>query len=256
MEVKEAAMDQSVDVEEEDDDHQVQGLPPDASETIYIKNLNEKVKLSVMRQSLQHLFSVYAPVLSVTLHGNLRMRGQAFVSFASKQPAAKAVKEVVGFPLYGKPMQLFFARTNSDAVIDKNAGSDELQLHKKNRLEHKKHSRTAWRRRQMALKLAKERGEVEEIAPGQPRRHGIEMPDEYLPPNKILFIHNVPDSVSREDLDALFRPHPGLVDVRVIPGRGVAFVEYVDAMQSAAARDALNSHSFKPGEKLRITFAK
>jgi RNA recognition motif-containing protein len=32
------------------------------------------------------------------------MRGQAFVTLNSKQAAAKAVKEVKGFPLYGKPM--------------------------------------------------------------------------------------------------------------------------------------------------------
>lgn len=108
----------------------------------------------------------------------------------------------------------------------------------------------------MALKLAKERGDADETAPGQPKRQGVEMPDEYLPPNKILFLHNVPDSVSRDDLDALFRAHAGLIDVRVIPGRGVAFVEYADATQSAAARDVLNGHSFVPGEKLRITFAK
>ncbi len=32
------------------------------------------------------------------------MRGQAFVSFESKEAAAQAVKEVKGFPLYAKPM--------------------------------------------------------------------------------------------------------------------------------------------------------
>lgn len=32
------------------------------------------------------------------------MRGQAFVTMTSKEIAAKAVKEVKGFPLYGKPM--------------------------------------------------------------------------------------------------------------------------------------------------------
>lgn len=37
-------------------------------------------------------------------HNNLRMRGQAFVSFASADVAQKALKEVRGFPLYSKPM--------------------------------------------------------------------------------------------------------------------------------------------------------
>ena len=42
--------------------------------------------------------------MDVVAHTNLRMRGQAFVSFATKDIAAKAKKEVAGFPLYGKPM--------------------------------------------------------------------------------------------------------------------------------------------------------
>lgn len=35
------------------------------------------------------------------------MRGQAFVSFESPEIAAKALKEVKGFPLYSKPMVRF-----------------------------------------------------------------------------------------------------------------------------------------------------
>jgi U2 small nuclear ribonucleoprotein B'' len=89
-----------------------------------------------------------------------------------------------------------------------------------------------------------------------PKRQELQMPDEYLPPNKILFLHNVPDRVDRDELDALFRPFPGLIDVRIIPGRSVAFVEYTDSVTSAVARDALNGHVFSPTEKLRITFAK
>jgi U2 small nuclear ribonucleoprotein B'' len=60
--------------------------------------------VTVLKKSLESLFSTYGTVLSVTAHSNLRMRGQAFVAFDSKEPAAKAVSEVVGFPLYGKPM--------------------------------------------------------------------------------------------------------------------------------------------------------
>jgi U2 small nuclear ribonucleoprotein B'' len=95
---KDTDMDQAVKEEEE------LAIPPDANETIYIRNLNEKVKLDVLKKSLEALFSTYGTVLSVTAHRNVRMRGQAFVAFDSKEPAAKAVSEVVGFPLYGKPM--------------------------------------------------------------------------------------------------------------------------------------------------------
>lgn len=43
-------------------------------------------------------------MLDIVAHKNVRMRGQAFLSFGDKKAAAKAVEEVKGFPLYGKPM--------------------------------------------------------------------------------------------------------------------------------------------------------
>lgn len=58
----------------------------------------------MLKASLEALFSTYGDVLSVTAHRNVRMRGQAFVAFSEEEAASKAVKEVAGFPLYGKPM--------------------------------------------------------------------------------------------------------------------------------------------------------
>lgn len=74
------------------------------SETLYIQNLNEKIKIDVLKQSLRALFKTYGEVLDVVAHPNLRMRGQAFVSFESTEAAQKALKEVNRFPLYSKPM--------------------------------------------------------------------------------------------------------------------------------------------------------
>ena len=76
----------------------------EASETLYIQNLNEKIKIPVLKASLRGLFKSYGEVLDVVAHSNLRMRGQAFVSFESPEAAGKALKEVKGFPLYSKPM--------------------------------------------------------------------------------------------------------------------------------------------------------
>ena len=59
---------------------------------------------TVLKASLRGLFKSYGEVLDVVAHKNLRMRGQAFVSFASTDIAKKAAKEVRGFPLYSKPM--------------------------------------------------------------------------------------------------------------------------------------------------------
>lgn len=79
-------------------------LPEGATEVVYVHNLNEKIKLPILKQSLKVLFREYGRVLAVTAHANVRMRGQAFVTLDSKRAAANAVREVEKFPLYGKPM--------------------------------------------------------------------------------------------------------------------------------------------------------
>jgi RNA recognition motif-containing protein len=37
-----------------------------------------------------------------------------------------------------------------------------------------------------------------------PKRPNVQMPDEYLPPNKILFLQNLPESVTKDQLMSLF----------------------------------------------------
>ena len=68
------------------------------------RQLTISLGISVLKASLRGLFKSYGEVLDVVAHKNLRMRGQAFVSFESTDIAKKAAKEVRGFPLYSKPM--------------------------------------------------------------------------------------------------------------------------------------------------------
>jgi RNA recognition motif-containing protein len=58
----------------------------------------------VMKETLASLFKPYRPILPITAHSNVRMRGQAFVSFTDRDNANAARREVNEFPLYGKAM--------------------------------------------------------------------------------------------------------------------------------------------------------
>ncbi|KAA1064668.1 hypothetical protein PGT21_011216 [Puccinia graminis f. sp. tritici] len=89
---------------DEKESEQVDKIPDDATETVYLNNLNERVKLPALKQTLKNLLKNFGPVLDVVVHRSVRMRGQAFVAFPDREMAAKAVKEVKGFPLYGKPI--------------------------------------------------------------------------------------------------------------------------------------------------------
>ncbi|EPQ29168.1 uncharacterized protein PFL1_03455 [Pseudozyma flocculosa PF-1] len=253
-------------------DAESQPLPSDANKTLYLNNLNEKVKLPIMKETLQNLFTNYGKVLSVVAHDNHRMRGQAFVVLEDERIADKARREVHNFPLYGKPIQVNFARTKSDAAVLKETGGsqemDEFKQHKQARLERKKISRrdNPLRRKELEKKIRAKKAAAGELddetmeaaaGPSAARRPGQEMPDEYLPPNKTLFLQNIPDGVGKGELESLFSGYSGYTDIQTIPGKAsIAFVEYADIPSSVAARSALNGYNFGAGDKLKITFAR
>ncbi len=80
------------------------------------------------------------------------------------------------------------------------------------------------------------------------------IPDEYLPPNKILFLQNVPEEYDVEALTGIFGRFEGFREVRLVPGRrGIAFVEY-DAEQGAVAAKE-NTAGMTLGDKnIKVTY--
>jgi U2 small nuclear ribonucleoprotein B'' len=67
---------------------------------------------------------------------------------------------------------------------------------------------------------------------------GAVIPEEYLPPNKILFLQNLPDDIDVDHLSSIFGTHEGFREVRVVPGRkGIAFVEYEAESGAISAKE-------------------
>ncbi|KAJ7610837.1 hypothetical protein FB45DRAFT_326033 [Roridomyces roridus] len=230
--------------------------PEFTSETLYIQNLNEKIKIDVMKASLRGLFKSYGEVLDVVAHSNLRMRGQAFVSFTSADIAKKAMREVRGFPLYSKPMQISFAKSRSDAVV-KRFDEGNYEAHKNARTQHKMTTRytNPLKQKLKAKRLATEMDGA--AAAPAPKRPNVQMPDEYLPPNKILFLQNLPETVTKEQLISMFSQYPNLYEVRLIPTKkDIAFVEFLDETSSGVAKDALHNYKLDGENKIKITFAR
>lgn len=85
------------------------------------------------------------------------------------------------------------------------------------------------------------------------RRPNVQMPDEYLPPNKILFLQNLPETVTKDQLTALFSQHPNLHEVRLVPSkRDIAFVEYLDEGSATVAKDALHNYKLDGENKIKV----
>ena len=82
------------------------------------------------------------------------------------------------------------------------------------------------------------------------------VPDEYLPPNRILFVQNLPDDFDKDALTAIFGRFEGFREVRMVPGRsGIAFVEYESEAGAITAKENTAGMPLKNGEKImKVTY--
>ena len=74
------------------------------SQTIYINNLNEKVKIEPLKKAMYAMFSQFGAIMDVVAAGSLKRKGQAFVVFEDVASATNAMRQMQSFPFYGKPM--------------------------------------------------------------------------------------------------------------------------------------------------------
>lgn len=88
-------------------------------------------------ESLTELFSEYGTILEIIAKTNLKAKGQAFVVFEDVESATKAIEDIQGFELFGKEMNIAYAKTRSDASVKREGGEEELEIHKRRRLAEK-----------------------------------------------------------------------------------------------------------------------
>ena len=72
--------------------------------TLYIKNLNDKVKKDELRAQLFALFTTYGRIIDVVALKGPKMKGQAFVVFTDLAGATAALRGCEGMVFYDKPM--------------------------------------------------------------------------------------------------------------------------------------------------------
>jgi len=206
--------------------------------TIYINNLNEKIKKDDLKKSLYAIFTQFGQILDIVALKTLKMRGQAFVIFKEISSATNALRSMQGFPFYDKPMRINYSKTDSD-MIAKIKGTYQ-ERPKKAPGEAKKKSKKA-------------KAGAGGIAGAAAAQGGVDN----APPNQILFLTNLPSETNEMMLSMLFNQFPGFKEVRLVPGRhDIAFVEFESEMQSAAARDALQGFKITPTTAMKINFAK
>lgn len=216
-----------------------QDIPP--NQTIYINNLNEKTNKEELKKSLYSIFSRYGQILDIVALKRDKMRGQAFVVFKDVASATNALREMQSFPFYDKPMRIAFAKSKSDAVAKEDGSFVERK-----KVEKRKAEEEVKKPKKAESKPKKERSEP--TGSLQPRP---------APPNKILFVENLPEQVNEMMLSMLFQQFPNYKEVRLVPGKkGIAFVEFEDEVQAGVAMEGLQRFKITPENHMVISFAK
>jgi len=91
-------------------------MTSEPNQTLYVNNLNEKVKKEELKKSLYHVFSQFGNIIDIFAAKTLKVRGQAWIVFDDLNGATKAVREMQNFNFYGKPMRVGYAKSKSDVI--------------------------------------------------------------------------------------------------------------------------------------------
>ncbi|PON65882.1 U1 small nuclear ribonucleoprotein A/U2 small nuclear ribonucleoprotein B'' [Parasponia andersonii] len=229
--------------------------------TIYINNLNEKIKLDELKKSLNAVFSQFGKILEVLAFKTLKHKGQAWVVFQDVSSANNALRQMQGFPFYDKPMRIQYAKTKSDVI----AKADGTFVPREKR---KKHEDKGKKRKDQHDANQAGMG----LNPAYPGAYGAApplsqvpypgsvksmVPEAPAPPNNILFVQNLPQETTPMMLQMLFCQYPGFKEVRMVETKpGIAFVEYGDEMQSTVAMQGLQGFKMTQQNSMLITYAK
>ncbi|XP_063686252.1 U2 small nuclear ribonucleoprotein B''-like isoform X2 [Bolinopsis microptera] len=248
-------------------------VPP--SQTLYLNNLNEKVKLEELKKSLYAIFSQFGEILEIVAAKNLRARGQAFVVFKDINSASNALRSMQGFPFYEKPMRINYAKKKSDAVAKLDGSFVAKDANKKGAVKEKRKAPEQGGEAKRVMEKAMPmmglmQGMMQGIIPPGMQPPAVNtvappMPPKPRPtppqtgseiPHKILFLQNLPPETTEMMLTMLFEQFPGFKETRLVPGRhDIAFVEFEVDQQASQAKQALNQFKITPKNAMSISFA-
>ena len=87
------------------------------NETLYVKRLNEKIKIDELKNALLALFSQFGEVVMIRARSSLKMRGQAFITFKDINSAKEAKDKLDNVVFLGSPMIISYAKSKCECAL-------------------------------------------------------------------------------------------------------------------------------------------
>mmetsp|Transcript_49252 Transcript_49252/g.107141 ORF Transcript_49252/g.107141 Transcript_49252/m.107141 type:complete len:253 (+) Transcript_49252:103-861(+) len=235
-------------------------VPP--NQTLYVNNLNEKIKIPELKCCLLELFSTYGEVIEIVAAGSLKKKGQAFLVFRDISCATNALRALQNFVFLDKPMRITYCKSKSDVIaLEDGTFKPRAKAGAAGKEEDKKLSNAPGARGKVAAPggagVARGGPVVPKSFAAHPStaRSAPAEGGEGGQPSNVLFVQNLPAEVNEMMLTMLFRQYPGFQEARLIKGRNVAFIEYADELQAGIAKHGLQGFMVTPEMALKISFA-
>lgn len=228
------------------------GIPPNP--TIYIKNINDKLKKDALRKNLYLAFSQFGNILEVHALKTMKLRGQAWIVFDNLGGATKAMRAGQDMEFFGKSLELSYAKKKSDTIAKMDG------TYKPKRRDKKTNLAKALEKQAKKTPSAPPTKKITTLAienkTAANRITRKEVVDD-SPTNRILFVENLPQACSTMMLAILFQQYAGYKEARLVNGKpGIAFVEFESKEQAASAKESLQNFKITPTNHMKITFAR
>lgn len=202
-------------------------LPP--NNTIYVNNINEKLKREELVQSLRHVFGQFGKIIDIICYTKiLRAKGQAFIVFDQVESATKALTEMQNFMFYNKPIRVSFAKSKSDAIAKRDGSF-------KPRQKRPREKKTKVKGEPVAKKLMTESNR------------------QAVAKSNILIVSNLPDDANQTMIQMLFRKYPGYHSVTE-PSGGKCRVKFDIESNATISLRAMQGFKFFNNVKLDIAY--
>lgn len=215
-------------------------VPP--AQTIYVNNLNEKIKKPQLKKALYSVFSQFGKIVEIVACRGLKLRGQAWVCFDSVEAATNAMAKMQGFPFYDKPMRIAFSKSKSD-VVAKRDGTFVAREKRK--------------REEAPPPAAAAEAPVMMDTEAAPPPAAAAAGEVNMTPSSIVFAQGLPPDCNEIMLSVLFKNYAGFQEVRMVPGgKGLAFIEFSDEVTAGTALAGLQGFKLTPTQALALSFAK
>jgi len=237
------------------------------------------------------VFSQFGNILEIVASRTYKLRGQAWIIFDDLSGATKALKEMQNFMFYGKPMRVAFAKMKSDVIAKMDGSFQPRPKRKPESQDHKnKNAQVSKKKKSTPSSDSKDEDKDKHSTSSsssssssstssssaamaflstmsmsrnqqgstqnQSGQSGSLQSEPAAPPNRILFVENLPADCTTVTLSTYFQQYSGFTECRLVNGKpGIAFVEFSDDYSATQAKNGLQS--FKIGnQSMKISFAK